>query len=130
MVNKVILVGNVGQAPEVRATPNGKRMATISIATSERYKDRSGERKEKTEWHRVVVFGDLVDDVDKSVKKGSKLYIEGAMQTRKWKDKKGVERYTTEVLVGGYKGVLLVLGDATPAKREKRAPSKDDDIPF
>lgn len=110
-VNKVILIGNLGRDPEIRSTQDGTRIANLSIATSESWKDRnSGERKEKTEWHRVVIFNDrLVDVVDKYVKKGSKLYIEGALQTRKWTDKDGQERYSTEVVLQKFRGELTML---------------------
>ena len=110
-VNKVILVGNLGRDPEIRNTQDGKRIATFSIATSETWKDRAtGERKEKTEWHRVVVFNDgLSSVVEKYVRKGSKLYIEGQLQTRKWTDDSGQEKYTTEVVLTGFKGELAML---------------------
>src|ERR1700755_1994307 len=110
-VNKVILVGNLGRDPEVRSTQDGMRIANLSIATSETWRDRaSGERKEKTEWHRVAVFNDkLVEVIEKYVKKGAKLYIEGQLQTRKWTDKEGQERYTTEVVLGRFNGQLTML---------------------
>jgi single-strand DNA-binding protein len=110
-VNKVILVGNLGRDPEIRSTQDGKRIANFSLATSENWRDRaSGERKERTEWHRVVVFNDrLVDVIEKYVKKGSKLYIEGALQTRKWTDNSGQERYTTEVVLQNFRGELTML---------------------
>jgi single-strand DNA-binding protein len=110
-VNKVILVGNLGRDPEIRSTQDGMRIANLSIATSETWRDRaSGERKEKTEWHRVAIFNDkLVEVVEKYVKKGAKLYIEGALQTRKWTDKEGQERYTTEVVLGRFNGQLTML---------------------
>ena len=111
-VNKVILVGNLGRDPEIRSMPNGDRIANLSIATSETWRDKSsGERKEKTEWHRVAIFNDnIVKVVENYVKKGSTVYIEGAMQTRKWTDKDGVEKYTTEVIVGRFTGQLTMLG--------------------
>jgi single-strand DNA-binding protein len=110
-VNKVILVGNLGRDPEIRTTQDGKEIANFSIATSETWKDRNtGERKEKTEWHRIVVFNEnLVKVVKNYVKKGSKLYIEGALQTRKWTDKDGQEKYSTEVVLQGYNGSLTML---------------------
>ena len=110
-VNKVILVGNLGRDPEIRSTGDGTKVASLSIATSESWKDRnSGERKEKTEWHRVVIFNDrLVEVVEKYVKKGAKLYIEGALQTRKWTDNGGQERYTTEVVLQKFRGELTML---------------------
>ena len=98
-VNKVILVGNLGQDPEVKYMPNGNAVANISIATSETWKDRdSGEKREKTEWHRVVMFRKLAEIVGQYLKKGSKVYIEGKLQTRKWQDKNGQDRYTTEII--------------------------------
>jgi single-strand DNA-binding protein len=111
-VNKVILVGNLGRDPEIRSMPNGDRIANLSIATSETWRDKSsGERKEKTEWHRVVIFNDnIVKVVENYVKKGSTVYIEGALQTRKWTDKDGVEKYSTEIVVGKFKGELTMLG--------------------
>jgi single-strand DNA-binding protein len=110
-VNKVILVGNLGRDPEIRSTQGGQRVANFSLATSETWRDRnSGERKERTEWHRVVVFNErLVDVIEKYVKKGSKLYIEGALQTRKWSDNTGQERYTTEVVLQNFRGELTML---------------------
>jgi len=111
-VNKVILVGNLGRDPEIRSMPNGDRIANLSIATSETWRDRSsGERKEKTEWHRVVIFNDnIVKVVENYIKKGSTVYIEGALQTRKWTDQQGVEKYSTEIVVGRFNGQLTMLG--------------------
>ena len=98
-VNKVILVGNVGNDPEVRYTANGQAIANLSIATSEVWRDKAtGEKQERTEWHRVVFFGKAAEIVRDYVKKGAKLYVEGALRTRKWEDKNGAERYTTEVV--------------------------------
>ena len=110
-VNKVILVGNLGRDPEVRHGQDGTKIVNLNIATSESWKDRnSGERKEKTEWHRVVIFNDRVADVaERYLKKGSKVYIEGALQTRKWTDQSGAEKYTTEVVIGKFKGELTLL---------------------
>jgi single-strand DNA-binding protein len=158
-VNKVILVGNLGRDPEIRSTQDGTRIANLSLATSENWRDRnSGERKEKTEWHRVAIFNErLVEVVEKYVKKGAKLYIEGQLQTRKWTDKEGQERYTTEIVLGRFNGQLTMLDgrsggegfsggpddDAAPAPRAAsggmsrggggRAPATqdlDDEIPF
>ncbi|RZJ38867.1 MAG: single-stranded DNA-binding protein, partial [Brevundimonas sp.] len=111
-VNKVILVGNLGRDPEIRSMPNGDRIANFSLATSETWRDKSsGERKEKTEWHRVSVFNDnIVKVVENYVKKGSTVYVEGSLQTRKWTDKDGVEKYTTEVIIGRFNGQLTMLG--------------------
>lgn len=110
-VNKVILLGNVGSDPEIRSFNNGGKVANFSLATSESWRDKqSGERREKTEWHRVAVFNDgLVGVIERYVKKGSKLYIEGALQTRKWTDRDGNEKYTTEVVLQGYGGNLTML---------------------
>ncbi|HUN48477.1 MAG TPA: single-stranded DNA-binding protein [Stellaceae bacterium] len=110
-VNKVILVGNLGRDPEIRTTQDGTKVANLSLATSETWRDKnSGERKERTEWHRVVVFNDrLVDVIEKYVRKGSKLYLEGALQTRKWTDKEGQERYSTEVVLQRFRGELTML---------------------
>ncbi len=110
-VNKVILIGNVGRDPEIRSTNDGTRIANFTLATSENWRDKaSGERRERTEWHRVVIFNDrLTDVVEKYVKKGAKLYIEGALQTRKWTDKEGQERYTTEVVLQRFRGELVML---------------------
>jgi len=113
-VNKVILVGNLGRDPEIRSTNDGTRIANLALATSENWRDRnSGERKERTEWHRVVIFNErLVEVVEKYVKKGSKLYIEGALQTRKWTDNQGQERYSTEVVLQRFRGELTMLDGA------------------
>jgi single-strand DNA-binding protein len=110
-VNKVILVGNLGRDPEIRSTQDGTKVANLSLATSESWRDKNtGERKERTEWHRVVIFNErLVDVVEKYVKKGSKLYIEGALQTRKWTDNTGAEKYTTEVVLQRFRGDLTML---------------------
>jgi single-strand DNA-binding protein len=160
-VNKVILVGNLGRDPEIRSTQDGTRVANLSVATSESWRDKnSGERRERTEWHRVVVFNDRIVDVcEKYLKKGSKLYIEGALQTRKWTDQSGQEKYTTEVVLQKFRGELTMLdgrsgggaGDSDDAgggfsdnsgggssgpSRMGRAPAGagggdlDDDIPF
>lgn len=111
-VNKVIVVGNLGRDPEIRAMPNGDRVANLSVATSETWKDKSsGERKEKTEWHRVTIFNDnIVKVVEQYVKKGSTVYVEGQLQTRKWADQQGVEKYSTEIVVSRFKGELTMLG--------------------
>jgi single-strand DNA-binding protein len=159
-VNKVILIGNLGRDPEIRSTQDGMRIANLSIATSESWRDKaSGERKERTEWHRVVIFNDkLVEIVEKYLKKGAKVYLEGALQTRKWTDNSGQERYTTEVVLQRYRGELTMLdtrggggggagyAESAPAEEfaaagagsggggrsERRAPVQelDDEIPF
>jgi len=110
-VNKVILIGNVGNDPEIRTFGNGGKVANLSIATSENWRDKqSGERKEKTEWHRVAVFGEgLVGVIERYVKKGSKLYIEGKLQTRKWQDRDGNDKYTTEIVLQGPGTTLTML---------------------
>ncbi len=110
-VNKVIIVGNLGRDPEVRTSQGGDKIAQLSIATSESWKDRqSGERREKTEWHRVVIFNPhLAETAEKYLRKGSKVYVEGQLQTRKWTDGKGVERYVTEVVVARFKGEMTLL---------------------
>ncbi len=149
MLNKVTLIGNVGQDPDIRSTDSGKEIATLSLATSERWKDKSsGEKKEKTEWHRIVVFNEgLVKIVKSYVKKGSRLYIEGALATRKWTDKDGVERYTTEILLN-FGATLHLLdkkdstdrpppassdsygGDTRPPATHGNNNMMDDEIPF
>jgi single-strand DNA-binding protein len=159
-VNKVILIGNLGRDPEIRSTQDGTRIANLSVATSENWRDKAtGERKERTEWHRVVVFNDrLVDVIEKYLKKGAKVYLEGALQTRKWTDNSGQERYTTEVVLQRYRGELTMLdgrggggggegyAEEAPAEEyaaasprgggggraERRAPVQelDDEIPF
>ncbi|HUJ98046.1 MAG TPA: single-stranded DNA-binding protein [Stellaceae bacterium] len=160
-VNKVILIGNLGRDPEIRSTQDGTRIANLSVATSENWRDKaSGERKERTEWHRVVVFNDrLVEVIEKYLKKGAKVYLEGALQTRKWTDNSGQERYTTEVVLQRYRGELTMLdgrggggggegyaeeapteeyaaasprGGGGGGRPERRAPVQelDDEIPF
>ena len=112
-VNKVILVGNLGQDPEIRYMPNGGAVASMTLATSESWRDKAtGEQKEKTEWHRVVLFGKLAEVAGEYLKKGSQVYIEGALQTRKWTDQAGVEKYTTEVVVN-VGGTMQMLGGRT-----------------
>lgn len=112
-VNKMILMGNLGQDPEVRYMPSGGAVANLSIATSETWKDKStGEQKEKTEWHRVSIFGKLAEIAGEYLRKGSTVYIEGQLQTRKWQDQNGQDRYTTEIIVQGYNGVMQMVGKA------------------
>jgi single-strand DNA-binding protein len=110
-INKVILIGNLGRDPEVRFSQEGKKIVNFSIATSESWKDKtSGERREKTEWHRIVIFSDgLAGIAERFLKKGSKVYLEGALQTRKWTGNDGVEKYTTEVILQGFNGTLTML---------------------
>ena len=149
-VNKVILIGNLGRDPEVRTTQGGDKVVNLSVATSDRWKDKTtGEPRERTEWHRVVIFNDRLGDVaEKYLRKGSKVYLEGQLQTRKWTDQSGVEKYTTEVVLQRFRGELTMLdskGDtgmgavegpdegapsrgAAPARRAES--ELDDEIPF
>jgi single-strand DNA-binding protein len=156
-VNKVILVGNLGRDPEIRRTQDGRPIAQLSVATSESWRDKNtGERKEKTEWHRVVIFNEgLCRVVEQYLKKGAKVYIEGQLQTRKWQDKDGHEKYTTEVVLQGFNSQLTMLdgrggsatggdtgdqsfGSTSPAAPRERKPAMagggrddmDDEIPF
>ena len=138
-VNKVILVGHLGRDPEVRYMPDGNAISNISIATSETWKDKSGEKQEKTEWHRIIFFSKLAEIAGEYLKKGSQVYIEGRLQTRKWEDKDGQEKYTTEIVADR----LQMLGsrerqsDEAPRPRQQ-APKQskgsfddfEDDIPF
>lgn len=111
-VNKVILIGNLGRDPEIRSLNNGDRVANLRIATSETWRDKStGERKEKTEWHSVVIFNDnIVKVAENYLKKGSTVYVEGSLQTRKWTDQQGVEKYSTEIVIQRFNGQLTMLG--------------------
>ena len=149
-VNKVILVGNLGRDPEVRQLQDGSKVVQITVATSERWKDKaSGEWRDKTEWHRVVIFNERLAEVaERYLRKGSKVYLEGALQTRKWIDQSGQEKYTTEVVLGKFRGELTLLdarngddatnvqGTAKPApaasasRQSKPVPAVDDEIPF
>lgn len=150
-VNKAILIGNLTRDPECRTMQNGNKVANITVATNEQWKDKvSGERKEKSEFHRVVIFGNLADIAEKYLKKGSKIYVSGSLQTRKWTDKDGVEKYSTEVVLQGYGGELTMLdgkgGGNTavsndgwddgedrltpPARHKKATDDMDDEIPF
>ena len=153
-VNKVILLGNLGRDPEIRSMQSGSKMATFSMATSKRWRDKNTqEQRDKTSWHNIVVFGDgLVDIVEKYVKKGSKIYVEGELQTRKWQDQDGNDRYTTEVVLQGFNSNLTLLDsrnttnsiegqeintDQTTSNFENPTSSQnsdssesDDDIPF
>lgn len=148
-VNKVILVGNLGKDPEIRTMQNGDKVANLSIATSESWNDKnSGERKEKTEWHRVSIMNHALAEIaERYLKKGSTVYLEGSLQTRKWTDKEGTEKFSTEVVIGRLNGVLTMLGGKDSGNQEQRphdAPKAaagggggwippaelDDDIPF
>lgn len=139
-VNKVILVGNLGNDPEVRHTQDGRPIVNLRVATSESWKDKnSGERKEKTEWHRVIIFSEgLAKIAEQYLKKGSKVYIEGQLQTRKWQDQSGNDRYSTEVVLSGFNGTLTMLD--SPTQQRQESPQSeftgqgnamlDDEIPF
>ncbi|MEI7670291.1 MAG: single-stranded DNA-binding protein [Pseudomonadota bacterium] len=152
-VNKVILVGNLGRDPEIRTTQDGKEIANLTLATSESWRDKNtGERREKTEWHRLVVFNDgLISVIKNYLHKGSKIYVEGALQTRKWTDQSGIEKYSTEVVLQGFGSTLTMLdskasnSDSAPAgnygssnyqsNNTQAAPihthaDLDDEIPF
>ena len=138
-VNKVILVGNLGRDPEVRSAQDGSKIVSFSLATSESWKDKNtGERKDKVEWHRVVVFNpNLAEVCEKYLRKGSKVYLEGQLQTRKWQDQSGADRYTTEVVLSRFKGELTMLdsrGDSEGIAMSASGPEEnaimDDDVPF
>jgi single-strand DNA-binding protein len=149
-VNKVILIGNLGNEPEIRYTAGGAAIANISLATAESWKDKeSGEQQERTEWHRIVFFGRLAEIVGEYLHKGSQIYVEGRLQTRKWQDKEGHDRYSTEIvanemqMLGGRGGGSANAGKSSkqeaPESSDARAPAKasassegdfDDDIPF
>jgi single-strand DNA-binding protein len=143
-INKVILVGNLGQDPEVRYMPNGNAVANFNVATSETWKDKqTGEQKDRTEWHRVVIFGKLAEVTGEYIKKGTLVYIEGQLQTRKWQDQSGQDRYTTEVVINPIGGTLQILGsrDSDSTSQQQSTPQAiapaqaqqdtfDDDIPF
>tara|TARA_R110000772_G_scaffold39943_1_gene93700 strand:- start:954 stop:1367 length:414 start_codon:yes stop_codon:yes gene_type:complete len=135
-INKAILIGNLGKDPEIRTTGDGREIASFSLATSESWKDKnSGEKKEKTEWHNVVVFSaGLVNIIKNYVKKGSKLYLEGSLQTRKWTDKQGVDKYSTEIVLQNFNSTLQILNkveiSSQPQENNFVAESTDDEIPF
>ena len=151
-INKVILVGNLGRDPEIRAMQNGDKVVQLSIATSDRWKDKtSGEQRERTEWHRVVIFNDGIGRIaEQYLKKGSTVYIEGQLQTRKWTDQSGQEKYTTEIVLQRYRGELTLLGSRSNSEATNETQSdeinqnnkkpddvltnddiiNDDDIPF
>jgi single-strand DNA-binding protein len=148
-VNKVTIVGNLGRDPEIRSMQTGDKVAQLSVATSDTWKDKAtGERKERTEWHRVVIFNEhLVKVAEQYLKKGSKVYLEGSLQTRKWTDKDGAEKYTTEVVLQRYRGELTMLdgkeggertddsdGGVPPGQKSQYSPPRrddmDDEIPF
>ena len=112
-VNKVILLGNLGQDPVIRTSQDGNKIVQLSIATSERWKDRnSGEQREKTEWHRVVIFNENLSNIaEQYLKKGSTIFVEGQLQTRKWQDQNGMDKYTTEIVLGRFRGELAMIGN-------------------
>lgn len=123
-VNKVIIVGNLGKDPEVRFMPNGGAVANITVATSDSWKDKqTGEQKEKTEWHRVVMFGKLAEIAGEYLKKGSKVYLEGSLQTRKWTNQQGQDQYTTEIVLQGFNGVMQMLDGKSSGQQGGFAPS-------
>ncbi|MFL0951009.1 single-stranded DNA-binding protein [Vibrio parahaemolyticus] len=120
-INKVILVGNLGNDPEVRYMPNGGAVANITIATSESWRDKAtGEPQEKTEWHRIVMYGKLAEVAGEYLRKGSQVYIEGQLQTRKWQDQSGQDRYSTEVVVQGFNGVMQMLGGGHGGQQQQQ----------
>lgn len=136
-VNKVILVGRLGRDPEVKTTAGGNRIANLSLATSESWRDKSsGERKQRTEWHRIVIYNERLAEVtEKYLRKGASVYIEGQLQTRKWTDKSGNERYTTEVVLQNFRGELTMLDSKQASSGESAEQSAgpadlDDEIPF
>ena len=133
-LNKCMIIGNLGRDPEIRSTDEGTRIANLAVATSETWRDKaSGQRKERTEWHRVVIFNErLAEIAEKYLRKGSKVYLEGALQTRKWVDQGGQERYSTEIMLGQYRGELVLLGEATSRQPAAAVAAEDldDDIPF
>ncbi len=146
-INKVIIIGNLGQDVETKYTPDGRAIANISVATSDNWTDKNGERHEKTEWHRIAIFGKLAEIAGQYLHKGSKVYVEGKLQTDKWTDKEGTERYTTRIIVSGFGSTLQMLdkkndneqynSNANSQPLEKKQHNKeeddddyDDDIPF
>ena len=144
-INKVILVGNIGQEPSVRTMQSGQKVVTFSLATSDRWRDRqTGEQKEQTEWHRVVIFNpSLVDVAERMLQKGTKLYLEGSLRTRKWQNQQGVDTFTTEVVLNPYSGQMVILSGAkaldgaSESAPVSSAPREEisigdiaDDIPF
>ena len=145
-INKVILVGNIGQEPQVRTMQSGQKVVSFSLATSDRWRDRqSGEQKEQTEWHRVVIFNpSLVEVAERMLQKGTKLYLEGSLRTRKWQNQQGVDTFTTEVVLNPYSGQMVILAGAktmdgsadagastsAPSHEEVQLEDIADDIPF
>ena len=125
-VNKVILLGNLGQDPVVRTSQDGNKIVQLSIATSERWKDRmSGEQRERTEWHRVVIFNENLSNIaEQYLKKGSTVFVEGQLQTRKWQDQNGIDKYTTEVVLGRFRGELAMIGGRNDNQVSNEGPDK------
>lgn len=129
-INKVILVGNLGRDPEIRHTNAGQKIVHLSVATSDSWKDKSGERQEKTEWHRVVVFNtNLADFSERFLKKGSKVYVEGALQTRKFTDASGQDKFSTEIVLGAYRGELVMLDNRNAQSGDSSAPADGASAP-
>ena len=137
-LNKVQLIGNLGADPEIKTLNSGDSVANLSIATSESWKDKnSGGKKERTEWHRVVMYGKLADIAGQYLRKGGKVYVEGELRTRKWDDKDGVTHYSTEVVISGFAGKMVMLsskgdnqGGTAPAQSPEPVDELDDEIPF
>ena len=141
MINKVILIGNIGAKPEIRKTQNGDKVASFTIATNETWKDQQGQQQTRTEWHRVVIFGGLTQIVESYLDKGSKIYIEGQLRTRKWQNQQGQDQYSTEVVLTQFKGSLQML-DTKPSNtfssannqsnysNQQNATINDDEVPF
>ncbi len=136
-VNKVILLGHLGKDPEIRTTENGVKVATFSLATSESYKNKEGQKIDQTEWHNIVIWRGLAEIAEKFLKKGSQVYLEGKIRTRNWDDKEGIKRYTTEIIVDNLNLVGTKRDEAPPLPIEpdimpkaSMAPGPDDDLPF
>lgn len=145
-INKVILVGNLGKDPEIKHSQDGNKIVTFNIATSETWKDKSGEKKDRTEWHRVVIFSPgLADVAEKYLKKGSKVYVEGQLRTRKWQDASGADKYSTEIVLSGFNAYMIMLDKSSGSDFESSdsmgasdagwdnsdtAVDIDDEIPF
>lgn len=142
-LNKVQLIGNLGQEPDIRHTQDGKQVANLSVATSDSWNDKHGQRQEKTEWHRVAIFGKLAEIAQQYLRKGSKVFLEGTLRTRKWTDNQGQDRYSTEVVLNGFDGKMIMLDgkneNHAPAPQTAQQPAPaapapqqfdDGDIPF
>ncbi len=144
-INKVILVGNLGRDPEIKHSQDGNKIVTFNIATSETWKDKNGEKKDRTEWHRVVIFSPgLAEVAEKYLKKGSKVYVEGQLRTRKWQDNSGQDKYSTEIVLSGFNAYMIMLdksngGDFEPSEdsmpdsgwdNSETSVDIDDEIPF